>query len=31
LASLSSIGPNSRVKYPTLRLSTLQVLSSQLV
>jgi hypothetical protein len=31
LASLSSIGPNSRVKYPTLVLSTPYVTSSQLV
>jgi hypothetical protein len=31
LASFPPIGPNSRVKYPTLRLNTLQVTSSQLV
>jgi hypothetical protein len=31
LASFPSIGPNSRVKYPTLRLSALQVTLSQLV
>jgi hypothetical protein len=31
LALFPSIGPNSRVKYPTLRLNTLQVTTSQLV
>jgi hypothetical protein len=31
LASFQSIGPNSCAKYPTLRLSTLPVTSSQLV
>jgi hypothetical protein len=29
LASFPSIGPNSRVKYPTLRLNTFQVTTSQ--
>jgi hypothetical protein len=31
LVSFPSIGPNSRVKYPTLRLSILQITTSQLV
>jgi hypothetical protein len=31
LASFSSRGPNFRVKYPTLRLNTLQVTTSQLL